>query len=391
MTKENQKKRSFCFTSETIPLFLVTRSSRLNVLCPVALLLLVLTKTQFSTMTKEMRELEPAVVEPEEKIMRREDFAPPAPSAYTNRTGQPQPSWARKYFFLPQPNKSAGDKSLCFVHVGKTAGTTIACYLGFRYRGEEQFMMPKGRLRDNTVHAFHNWINDCPDDDDYYLFATRDPISRIQSWFTYERPLSYRGEQDIESLQQKRLFIDCPFPHLNNLAEDGLGDNPTVPKTCRKRAFDAIRGYRIFYRHNFYNYQWYLDHVPKEKPLMVLRQEYLATDWTSAEAFLARLANDTSHFAITFPHRNRSPIVAEADKYLSEKALKNLCAVLCKEIQAYKTILDRSVNLSPEDKAASLESLGQKCPREVEDPKCDSRLFEEEMEIYKLKTSSGFI
>lgn len=314
----------------------------------------------------------------EGKIFRIEDFPQQPPSVFTNRTGYAQPRWATKYFFLPQPNKTAGDKSVCFVHVGKTAGTTIACYLGFRYRSEQAFVMPQGRLRDNTVHAFHNWVNDCPDDDDYYLFATRDPISRIMSWFTYERPINnFNWAPGEEGMQQKRLFIDCPFPHLNDLAEKGLGDpkKNNISKICRQRAFDAVRGYQNFYRHNFYNYDWYLRHVPQEKPLLALRQEFLAQDWMSAESVLAKQANDSRVLNITFPHRNKSLNVTKADKYLSETATKNLCQVLCMDIQAYKNILQRSVNLSPQDFEASMNMLAEHCPSEARSWDCDLRLF----------------
>jgi len=201
-----------------------TRASRLIQLFLAALFILVASNIFQFGFVKETTDIRSAASEG--KIFRIEDFPQPPPSVFTNRTGYAQPRWATKYFFLPQPNKTAGDKSLCFVHVGKTAGTTIACYLGFRYRSEQAFVMPQGRLRDNTVHAFHNWVNDCPDDDDYYLFATRDPISRIKSWFTYERPMNnFNWAPGEEGMQQKRLFIDCPFPHLNDLAEKGLKIN----------------------------------------------------------------------------------------------------------------------------------------------------------------------
>jgi len=370
------------------------RSSRFYLSLPVCILLLVAAKIQFGALTRELQDVEPASVaivaadqgvvsrtQKKPMVFRPEDYPPPPPSVYTNRTGQPLPDWARKYFFLPQPNKTAGDKSLCFVHVGKTAGTTIACYLGFQYRGEETFALPRGRLRDNTVHAFHNWVNDCPDDDDYYLFATRDPISRMQSWFTYERP-HWNWGQGPEWLQQKKLFLDCPFPHLNDLAEKGLGDpavHPEANAICRRRAYDAVRGYQIFYRHNYYNYQWYLRHVPKDKPFLALRQEYLAQDWMSAEAVLANDAKDVRpQVNITFPHRNRSFNVSEADRKLSADATKNLCRVLCMEIQAYKEILSRSVNLSPQDYEASMKMLAEHCPKGVKEPTCDPRIFEKQ-------------
>ena len=144
-------------------------------------------------------------------------------SPYQIRTGDELPRWAYRYPVLGAPNKTAGDKSICFVHVGKTAGSTLACYLGFRYECGEKMHLPQGQLLLQTSHLIHNSFNDCRDDDNYYLFALRDPVSRMKSWFTYERP----GPQEQDGVlyrRKKALFIDCPFETFSDLVEKGLGD-----------------------------------------------------------------------------------------------------------------------------------------------------------------------
>jgi len=71
-----------------------------------------------------------------------------------------------------------------------------------------------------------------------YLFTVRDPLSRMQSWFTYERP----PNEDAKDYRYKKLlFVDCDFKTLNELGgKRGLGGNGNT--ICSKRAFWAIQG-----------------------------------------------------------------------------------------------------------------------------------------------------
>jgi len=312
------------------------------------------------------------------RLMRREDFPPDPPSLYTKRTGQELPSWAQKFFFLPRPNKTAGDKTICFVHVGKTAGTTLACYLGFQYDCGEKMFFPKGHLRDKTAHLIHNWINDCSEDDDYYLYALRDPVARIKSWFTYERPDPDEWHSELFFLK-KPLFLDCPFRTFGDLVEKGLGDPglyPDISPTCHRRAFDAIRGYRPFCRHNFYNYQYFRNQTPPDATILAIRTEHLQTDWISAEKHLAEQARDFRPINVSFPHRNQSRNVTNKDKDISPKGMKQLCRVLCPEIKVYMELLDRAINLSPEQVHESLNLLRMSCPEHVNVASCHYFPFE---------------
>jgi hypothetical protein len=53
---------------------------------------------------------------------------------------------------------------VCFVHVGKTAGTMLACYLGFMYNNCVGIVPPvSGLLPKYTTNVIHTQYNDCKD------------------------------------------------------------------------------------------------------------------------------------------------------------------------------------------------------------------------------------
>ena len=53
----------------------------------------------------------------------------------TKRNYYDQGRWLNRYPFLPAVTDVADENRICFVHVGKTAGSTMACYLGFYVSG----------------------------------------------------------------------------------------------------------------------------------------------------------------------------------------------------------------------------------------------------------------
>lgn len=295
----------------------------------------------------------------------------PAPSIHEQRTGEQLPDWAVRYSFLPPLNKSAsGEKSVCFVHVGKTSGSTLACYLGFRYDCGETMLLPKSRLLAQTEHLIHNMINDCPYDDDYYLFSLRDPIARIRSWFTYERPLPEDMEYPTENFYiRKPLFIDCAFHTFGDLVEQGLGDPRlyyNVSHICHQRALAAIRGINGYARHNYFNYHYYQGMVPQDATILAIRTEHLETDWASVEKYLSREDHDYRQLNVTFPQYNPSRTITAGDSALSVTGMKNLCHALSHEIKVYINLLNRAVNLTPHQVDQSVKLLAKSCPVQVQ-------------------------
>jgi len=150
------------------------------------------------------------------------------------------PEWMHRYPFLPAIDDVDDKERICFVHVGKTAGSTLACYLGFNFPVcQYRMKVLPGKLPQLTTNVMHTHYDTCYRENiSLYLFTVRDPVSRMQSWFTYERPAN---EQARDYKYKKLLFVDCGFKTLNELGgERGLGANGNT--ICSKRAFWAIQG-----------------------------------------------------------------------------------------------------------------------------------------------------
>jgi Sulfotransferase family len=326
------------------------------------------------------------------------------------------PMWMQKNLSsnpsVPQHRHT--DKEICFVHVGKTAGSTLACKLGFLYgpcrsaarnRNETMLAMARGTLPRSTTHIIHNQYNDCQHHDfDYYLFVVRDPLQRIQSWFNYELPydndeydtatkrINHDYNLDVHRAgtgqrlrhlyfttreEQKRpLFIDCEFDTLNKLGEVGLDQThqSRISDVCHLRAVDAIVGNVGYSTHNYYNFGYYWNAVRQRHKdadanvsLLVIRTEHLTNDWRSVEE---TILDGPRGLNVTFDSiRHASPKRPEAIS-LSAIAQERICAALCHEIQIYKSLLQNAVNLHLSDVEESMKELQNSCPDEADKDAC---------------------
>lgn len=270
------------------------------------------------------------------------------------------PDWTDKFPLYPDEDEVENNR-VCFVHVGKTAGSTLACSLGFQYPacGKSIEVLP-GELAKHTTNIIHTRFDTCRRTEiTTYLFALRDPLSRMQSWFTYERP---ENEESPEYELKKPLFIDCHFQTLNELGTALLDYHPndTATTTCAQRAYDAVSGKVPSSRHNFFNYEYYYRQIPADGKIAVIRTEHLADDWNSLEVtlFQAPPLNATAGY---FGKKNTSK-KRQTDLVLSAKARVQLCQALCHEIRLYQHLLQTAVNLQPSDVQQSLRELHQSCP-----------------------------
>jgi hypothetical protein len=259
---------------------------------------------------------------------------------------------------LPMLEGAPADQKVCFVHVGKTAGSTLACYLGFHYDCGQQFTIPNGRLPRYTTNLMHTVFNDCKKDHfEFYLFTTRNPLSRIVSWFQYEKVnKSHEGHAFYK--QKAPLFMEC-YATILELAEKGLGRKGKKESKCQKRARMAIEGSHGYAVHNKYNLGLYLSQTPPQGRIVVIRTEYLVDDWNSVEA---TLGGSDQFPGDTFARKNRS---SRREDPLSQLAIANLCEALCDEFQTYKKILRRAENLSEEQRAISIAEIHESCPMET--------------------------
>jgi hypothetical protein len=154
---------------------------------------------------------------------------------------------------------------------------------------------------------------------------------------------------------------------VNDLALRGLAESPDplVSDACRARARRAIVGEEQYGYHGYHNYRYHMRQVPVHATVAAIRSEHLVEDWNSIEAHLGSPARVES-----FPRRNRAYNSTRVRRNLTGEARARLCHHLCDEIQVYKSIVERAVNLQPRDVATSLTELRRSCPREADLPSC---------------------
>jgi len=251
----------------------------------------------------------------------------------------------------------------------------IACALGFSYDTcpKKRVTIPSENLAFFTTNMIHKEFNDCKDKKmSRYLFIVRDPLARMQSWFTYERPDPNDPCTSQKNVaRSEKLYADCPFPTFDALGgPEGLG--ATDGSMCSKRARKAITGETGYVWHNMYNYEYYYDEViaqDRHPRILVLRTEHLEDDWSNIEySFLGGPRLKSDH---TFPHRHKSRKEKD-DFYLSPESKANICHSLCEEIQMYKQILAQAENLDESDFEMSMKELDLSCPVEARLTKCQS-------------------
>jgi len=243
--------------------------------------------------------------------------------------------------------------------------------------------------------------NDNDDDDNMvYLFAVRDPLQRLISWFTYERPRKKPPHERFFSGGATESGSGCGFQTVNQLGEAMAAihdtttttttatDNTTTASTtdldCSRLAWRAVTGLEGFQYHNYYNYAhyWRIVNVNNSKNnntlrIAVVRTEHLEHDWWSVErkifgyeptqAVLDQHPFDSNNSNSNDndkhrQHRTNPSHKQLGDTQLSEMARKYLCVGLCRERAVYRIILERAENLEPSDVAESLRELAKSCP-----------------------------
>jgi hypothetical protein len=147
------------------------------------------------------------------------------------------PSWARKVDKQGQSQISTGNH-ICYVHVGKAAGSSIGCTLGFGLHCHNDMPRPNGLLSLFATNVFHNDVNDCTDDTPYNLYNVRHPLERAKSAYVYDRI-------DVEDDEHKEdeLYVKCGFWTINDLAERGLAKDGEASNECKEMAYQTVRGH----------------------------------------------------------------------------------------------------------------------------------------------------
>mmetsp|Transcript_16803 Transcript_16803/g.30465 ORF Transcript_16803/g.30465 Transcript_16803/m.30465 type:complete len:428 (-) Transcript_16803:184-1467(-) len=276
------------------------------------------------------------------------------------------PRWAYKVRHFRDFQPPIGH-SICYVHVGKTAGSSIGCALGFCLRCQDDKQYLPGRLPKSATHVFHKGVYDCPNTADFYLIVVRDPLARSRSAFVYGRPDEHGQSAERKRWKYiKQFYSDCPFSTANELASMGLTDNGEATDECKQRARDMLRGLVRYEDHMFFNYQYYLESIPHKSNILVIRTEHMEEDWNNIELRLG----GTPGTNLTFPHDNSQPKEAR-DSVLGDDERMLLCHELCVEIQTYKLMLRNALNIDQTQYNTSMEALQASCPNEAMLKQCD--------------------
>ena len=293
--------------------------------------------------------------------------------------------------------------SLFITTKGKAGGSSIACNLrnGRRYikdhcdnidyealddynENQKGPYIPESAIS-RSVNCYTHWRMHLGcyyyrDDDRAFLINLRSPLKRIASWFTYEHTENHNVVYDDRPHHCGQIILNSCYQHFEHLTTIGLSF-PRPPLTqplrvgtnlsaleCSHWAWAAVQGNMPADYHNSWNYDWYAHRIfnnrhLKESDVFALRVEHLEQDWSTVDEMLG---GDGSVPVTLASKQNSAEIkpLTIANHNTTDIGTLNLCRALCDEIQVYKQLLLRSVNLSPEDVEESIAELRESCPEE---------------------------
>jgi hypothetical protein len=303
-------------------------------------------------------------------------------------------------------NVQGNNRTLVFVHVGKTGGETIKWRLRVicnqraskrkkalclsMFHGDESALSKK-------IFGYIHCDNVRPRDSLYrastYLYSLRDPVDRVVSWYQYMHPRNCLLNQPSAACNLKKgnnpwglqFYGDC-FPTVNDLFRliapresvpqpKGSRDfNGTIDR-CSHLAVDALqgRGPEGPTNHLYFNYYYLANQTimrHPDKEVMVVRLEFLWKDLQSVEIILG--GNPRRHFQGEGPiithGSEKFPYQAELDETAIRLGVPLLCCVIYSEIHTYLYLLSNSVNLKKSQKEHSIRQILTKCEaKTVED------------------------
>lgn len=357
-------------------------------------------------------------------------LAPTLPSIdWVNLASQPEPYRNTSTNPVPPPSLFLNSSRYVVMHVGKTAGSKVSCELlsktfdlkcnddnkrsnSSRIAREQR--KKRSVLARASVCELHmdgiKRIQFCEKlQYNSFLFTVRHPLDRILSWF-------YHTKRHIQKSKKKAVYLNsigC-FRDANEFAlsivipsqlrtesqhqhSRVLSAEKNQSTHCNKinlNTFDVTRGKRgTVLNHPVYNYEYYLRLTRKFEnnttvegaearryPILVLRQEYLSQDWYKLEKAFGGGGETTKKDNLerfeTKVNGANSTISSTSWRSLSKEERNNLCVALCRDIQAYKVILHRAVNLNQTEVQRSIEEVVEACPSETyEMRECEEKIY----------------
>ena len=311
---------------------------------------------------------------------------------------------------LPSPPNTLG----AFIHVGKTAGSTISKLL----RNGCHSFVPKPCFDEKYFNASHEsaiskltTYYHKPDFEkeklrefqhEFFVITLRDPLLRAISAFKCHHPYriasgkleSYKTDNEllhdfylrkwpdkVERIQRiininrfnSTIVYKC-FHTLEEYAQllanfsdykEGTWEAYVENKDCASVAKTTLSHISDEPMEHFY---WDLREILfqihdglRDKVMLVLRQEFLWQDWVSANHWLGDEEGEVftpTNLAL----RNSSDLDVPINTTLSDEGRRHLCLALEEEYRIYLRVLVLSMNLSEKELADSLSIARKSCP-----------------------------
>eukprot|EP00536_Pseudo-nitzschia_multiseries_P001609 jgi/Psemu1/322148/estExt_fgenesh1_pg.C_210002 len=292
------------------------------------------------------------------------------------------------------PEEISENSPMGYIHIGKTAGSTISLLLR---NGCHSFVPKPCRLVPNETvvsklveHYYH-----VPDfhtlresNDKSFLISVRDVYDRAVSSFLYMHPGNkefYAATQNLsESQLNKRkdaIAYSC-FPTLESFASflprgssSPADCNYRVPKylvwinnrDCAALGCAVIHGQIRFFNHLFFNLRRIFfseEFLPpdSQRKIFVLRKEFLWRDWSRVNHMFGQEGETFNPTDDSLNIRNTTDMDVPVTRDISEEGRRKLCLALEREYVSYFQILKRAENITPADFEASRRIAVRNCP-----------------------------
>merc|ERR1711862_337047 len=204
-----------------------------------------------------------------------------------------------------------------------------------------------------------------------FIITSRNPVDRMISWFIYAHPKNNL----LHSYDKSTELFDC-YDQVDDLVTYGLQKQTndtlktTSGKSCQEIAQDVIQGKPSYYLHMAKNYEYYTSDILQDarNEIFLLRTENFWSDWQKINFMLG--GGSIKKHKVATHRKGKEGSMKVTSRSISDEGLRNACYSLCHEIQLYKELLNRAVNLSKNDKMRSFQNLKESCPLETESSTC---------------------
>lgn len=284
-------------------------------------------------------------------------------------------------------------REITYIHVGKAGGSSSSCNVreAFpvvkKHCGTKHFPAdgPSESAISRQVNCYTHYNDNmhCYDVNDSFVINTRNPFHRITSWYLYEHAWNEPWNNPGRAKTNPRcgvFMVSTCFDSWDELATVGLdGPEPPsgtelrvgsdlTPEECSRWAWAAVRGDVPANYHNVWNYDWYAHRLLEDerKEVFNLRVEHVDDDWRTIDKMVGGTGDPLPGADTPRNDASAKAHLPVSDKTVSEEGRRNLCRALCEEIQIYKKLLVRAVNLREADVAQSMEELRATCPEETD-------------------------